>query len=92
MNQEYNIVKAIKNAIIKIKKDNELKGTLGNKEQNNTFIDIRKLSKITYKVNKIKIVQDIVKKKQGKKLLEGSYRFFYIYYELKSIRILVIRY
>ena len=56
INQEYNIVKAIKNAIIKIKKNNELKGNLGNKNQKNAFTNIRKLSKITYKINKIKAV------------------------------------
>ena len=63
MNQEHNIVKAAKNAIIKIKKDGELKRNLESKEWENTFVDIRKLSKITYKINKIKIVQDIIKKK-----------------------------
>jgi hypothetical protein len=52
----------VKNIIIKIKKDSELKESLGNKEWDNAFIDIRKLSKITYKVNKIKRVRDIVKK------------------------------
>ena len=56
MNQEYNIVKAIKNAIVKIKKNNKLKGNLGNKDQENTFIDIKKLSKIIYKINKNKAV------------------------------------
>jgi len=57
------VVKAAKNAIIKIKKDGELKRNLESKEWENTFIDIRKLSKITYKINKIKTVRDIVKKK-----------------------------
>jgi len=56
------MVKAAKNAIIKIKKDRELKGNLKSKEWENAFIDIRKLSKITYKINKIKTVRDIVKK------------------------------
>jgi hypothetical protein len=56
------VVKAIKNAIIKIKKDMELKGNLESKEWENAFTDIRKLSKITYKVNKIKAVRDIIKK------------------------------
>jgi hypothetical protein len=40
----------------------ELKGDLESKEWENAFIDIRKLSKITYKVNKIKVVRDIIKK------------------------------
>ena len=56
MNQEHNVVKAIKNAMVEIKKDNKLKGNLGNKDQKNTFADIKKLSKITYKINKIKAV------------------------------------
>jgi len=56
------VVKAARNTIIKIKKDGELKGNLESKEWENTFIDIRKLSKITYKINKIKTVRDIVKK------------------------------
>ena len=56
------MVKAIKNAIIKIKKNRELKGNLESKEWENAFIDIRKLSKITYKINKIKTVQNTVKK------------------------------
>ena len=56
------MVKAAKNVIIKIKKDNKLKESLGNKKWDNAFIDIRKLSKITYKVNKIKTMRDIVKK------------------------------
>ena len=79
----------MKNAIIKIKKDRELKGNLESKEQENAFIDIRKLSKITYKINKIKIVWDIVKKEQGEELLEGPYKLFYIYYALKSIYIFI---
>ena len=58
----YNIVKAIKNAIIKIKKDKELKKNLKNERQENAFTNIRKLSKIIYKINKIKIVQNTVKK------------------------------
>ena len=68
------MVKAVKNTIIKIKKDSKLKESLGNKEQDNAFIDIRKLSKITYKVNKIKTVQDIVKKEQG--VFGYNIRFF----------------
>jgi hypothetical protein len=32
INQKHNIVKAIKNAIVEIKKDNKLKGDLGNKD------------------------------------------------------------
>ena len=81
------MVKATKNIIIKIEKDNKLKGSLGNKEWDITFADIKKLSKITYKINKIKIVRDIVKKEWGKELLEGPCKFFYIYYALKSIYI-----
>ena len=57
------MVKATKNTIIKIKKDSELKESLGNKKWDNTFTDIRKLFKITYKINKIKIVRDTIKKK-----------------------------
>ena len=56
INQEYNIVKATKNAMVEIEKDNKLKGNLGNNNQENAFADIRKLSKITYKINKIKAV------------------------------------
>ena len=62
------MVKATKNTIIEIKKDSKLKESLGNKEQDNAFADIRKLSKITYKVNKIKMVRDIVKREWGEKL------------------------
>jgi len=47
--------------MVKIKKDNKLKRDLGNKDLGNTFTDIRKLSKITYKINKIKAVQNIIK-------------------------------
>jgi hypothetical protein len=46
----------VKNAMVEIKKDDEFKGNLGNKDWENAFIDIRKLSKITYKINKIKAV------------------------------------
>ena len=81
------MVKAIKNAIIEIKKDSKLKKSLKNKEWDNAFIDIKKLFKITYKVNKIKTVRDTVKKEQGEELLEGPCKFFYIYYVLKSIYI-----
>ena len=42
--------------MVKIKKDNKLKGNSKNKNQKNAFIDIKKLSKITYKINKIKTV------------------------------------
>ena len=56
MNQEHNIVKAAKNAIVEIKKDDELKGNLGNNDWENAFADIRKLSKITHKINEIKAV------------------------------------
>ena len=57
------MVKAAKNTIVKIKKDNKLKGNLGNKDWENAFADIRKLSKITYKINKIKAVRNIIKNK-----------------------------
>ena len=50
------MVEAAKNTIIKIKKDRELKGSLKSKDWENTFVDIRKLFKITYKINKIKAV------------------------------------
>ena len=48
--------------IIKIEKDREFKGNLESKDWENAFIDIKKLFKITYKINKIKAVRDIVKK------------------------------
>ena len=63
INQEHNVVKAIKNTIVEIKKDNKLKRNLENKNQENAFIDIKKLSRITYKINKIKTVQNIIKNK-----------------------------
>ena len=72
--------------MVKIKKDNKFKG---NKDWENTFINIRKLSKIIYKINKIKVVQNTIKNKWGEKLLEGPYKLFYIYYVLKSIYILI---
>ena len=50
------MVKAAKNTIIEIKKDGELKGNLESKKWENAFINIKKLSKITYKINKIKMV------------------------------------
>ena len=56
------MVKAVKNTIVEIKKDNKLKGNLGNIDWENAFIDIRKLSKITYKINKIKAVRNTIKK------------------------------
>ena len=49
--------------MIKIEKDSKLKKSLKNKKQDNAFTNIKKLSKITYKVNKIKIIQNTVKKK-----------------------------
>jgi len=61
LNQEHNMVKAAKNAIIEIEKDRELKRSLESKEWENTFTDIKKLSKITYKINKIKAVRDTIK-------------------------------
>ena len=42
--------------MVKIKKDNKLKGNLGNKDQENAFADIKKLSKITHKISEIKAV------------------------------------
>lgn len=63
INQEHNVVKIVKNIIIEIKKDSELKGNLENKKWDIAFIDIRKLSKITYKINKSKTMRDMVKKK-----------------------------
>jgi len=56
------VVKAVKNVIIKIKKDKELKRSLESKDWENAFANIKKLFKIIYKINKIKVVQDIVKK------------------------------
>ena len=38
------------------------------------------LFKITDKIDKIKRVQDTVKKNSREELLEGPYKFFYIYY------------
>ena len=75
--------------MVEIKKDNKLKGNLGNKDWENAFADIRKLSKITYKINKIKLVQNTIKKEQGEELLEGPYKLFYTYYALKSIYIFI---
>ena len=43
-------------------KDSEFKESLKNKKKDNVFIDIKIFFKITYKVNKIKLVWDIVKK------------------------------
>ena len=83
------MVKAIKNVMIKIKKNREFKGSLKSKNWENAFADIRKLFKITYKINKIKAVWDIVKKEQEEELLEGPYKLFYIYYTLKNIYIFI---
>ena len=52
-------------------------------------MDIRKLFKITYKINKIKAVQNTIKKEWGEELLEGPCKLFYIYYALKSICIFI---
>ena len=49
--------------MVEIKKNNKLKGNLGNKDWENAFIDIRKLFKITYKINKTKAVRNTIKKK-----------------------------
>jgi hypothetical protein len=89
LNQEHNVVEAAKNAMIEIEKDGELKGNLESKEWENAFADIRKLSKITHKIDKIKTVRDTVKKEWGEELLEGPCKLFYTYYALKSIRILI---
>ena len=75
--------------MIKIKKNRELKGNLESKEWENAFADIRKPFKITYKINKIKAVRDIVKKEWGEKLLEGLYKLFYTYYALKFFFIFI---
>ena len=91
MNYEYNIIKAAKNAIIKIEKDGEFKRNLKNKKWENAFTDIRKLFKIIYKINKIKVVRDIVKKEWGEELLEGICKLFYIYYIQKKKLFLLIR-
>ena len=77
--------------MVEIKKDNELKGNLENKDWENAFADIRKLSKITYKINKTKAVRNIIKKEWGDKLLEGPCKLFYIYYALKAFVSLLIR-
>ena len=82
------MVKAAKNAMIEIKKDGELKRSLESKEQENAFADIKKLSEITYKINKIKAVRDTIKE-WGDKLLEGPCKLFYTYYILKSIYIFI---
>ena len=63
INQEHNVVKTVKNAIVEIKKNNKLRGNLKNKDQKNAFIDIKKLFQIIYKINKIKAVQNIIKNK-----------------------------
>jgi hypothetical protein len=62
---------------------------LESKEWENAFVDIRKLSKITYKINEIKTIQDTVKKEWGDEFLKGPCKLFYIYYILKSIYILI---
>ena len=49
--------------IVEIEKDDKFKRNLGNKDWENAFMDIRKLSKITYKINKIKAVQNTIKNK-----------------------------
>ena len=73
--------------MVEIKKDDKLKGNLGNKDWENAFADIRKLSKITHKIDKIKAVRNTIKNEWGDKLLESPYKLFYIYYTLKYIRI-----
>ena len=49
--------------MVKIKKDNKFKGNLKNKDWENAFADIRKLSKITHKIDEIKAVQNTIKNK-----------------------------
>ena len=63
INQEHNVVKTVKNTIIKIEKNNKFKGNLGNKNWENAFMDIKKLFKITYKIDEIKAVQNTIKNK-----------------------------
>ena len=89
MNQEHNVVKTAKNAMVEIEKDDELKGNLENKDWENAFIDIRKLSKITHKINEIKAVRNTIKNKWGDELLKGPYKLFYTYYILKCIYIFI---
>ena len=89
INQKYNIVEAVKNAIVEIEKDDELKGNLGNKDWENAFADIKKLSKITHKIDKIKVIQNIIKNEWGDKFLKSPCKLFYIYYILKCICIFI---
>ena len=78
--------------MVKIKKNDKFKGNLENNNQENAFMDIGELSKITYKINKIKVVRNTIKKEQREEFLESPYKLFYIYYALKSIYIsLLIR-
>ena len=49
--------------MVEIEKDDKLKRNLENKNWENAFINIKKLSKITYKINKIKAVQNTIKNK-----------------------------
>ena len=49
--------------MVEIKKDNKPKENLENKDWETAFINIRKLFKITYKINKIKAVQNTIKNK-----------------------------
>ena len=49
--------------MVKIEKNDKFKENLGNKDWENAFIDIKKLSKITYKINKIKAIQNTIKNK-----------------------------
>ena len=49
--------------MVEIKKNNKFKGNLKNKNWENAFADIKKFSKITYKINKIKAVRNIIKNK-----------------------------
>jgi len=75
--------------MIEIEKDREFKGNLESKEWENAFADIRKLFKIIYRFDEIKIVRDTVKKEWGEEFLEGLYKLFYTYYTLKNIYIFI---
>ena len=52
-------------------------------------MDIKKLSKITHKIDKIKAVRNTIKNKWGDELLESPCKLFYMYYTLKYICIFI---
>jgi len=54
-------------------------GNLGIKDWENAFVDIRKLFKNIYKIDKIKAVRNIIKKEWREELLEGLCKLFFIY-------------